>query len=266
MSAPATTPAPLDALGLRPLTARSLLLSLLLGSHPARLPARSLVRLGDLFGISEGTVRVALSRMASDGEVFASEGSYELTLRLRGRQQLLDAGQAPDLRPWRGRWEAVAVDPGAQTSARASAEAALAGARLACFGDGLWLRPANLRRPLPQEATGSCVVLEARPLDHGAALAARLWDLQGWAARAGILTDALRAEDRPAARFTVAAAIARHLRDDPCLPPSLLPSPWPGPSARRAYRRYAGELTRILASEQAGYSEGLEASARHRAT
>ncbi len=58
-----------NELGLRPLTTRSVLLSTLLGAHPPRLRARHLVRVGRLFGIAEGTVRVALSRMVADGDV-----------------------------------------------------------------------------------------------------------------------------------------------------------------------------------------------------
>ncbi|MDQ3757078.1 MAG: PaaX domain-containing protein, C- domain protein, partial [Actinomycetota bacterium] len=45
----------------RPLTARSVLLSTLLGAHPPELPVQVLVRSGELFGMAEGTVRVALS-------------------------------------------------------------------------------------------------------------------------------------------------------------------------------------------------------------
>lgn len=67
------------ALALRPLTARSIVLSTLLGHHPPRLPARALVRVGELFGIAEGTVRVALSRMVAAGDLYQSDGSYALT-------------------------------------------------------------------------------------------------------------------------------------------------------------------------------------------
>ncbi|TMR26179.1 hypothetical protein ETD96_41735, partial [Actinomadura geliboluensis] len=61
----------MDHPDIRPLTARSVVLSTLLGVHPPRLPARHLVRVGDLFGIAEGTIRVCLlytSDAADDGE------------------------------------------------------------------------------------------------------------------------------------------------------------------------------------------------------
>ena len=43
----------------RPLTARSIIASLLLGMHPPRLASSRPVRWCSLFGISEGTARVA---------------------------------------------------------------------------------------------------------------------------------------------------------------------------------------------------------------
>ena len=52
-----------------PSRARSVLASVLLGTDPPWLPTPLLVRTGALFGITEGTVRTALSRMAAAGEV-----------------------------------------------------------------------------------------------------------------------------------------------------------------------------------------------------
>ena len=72
------------------LSARSVLLSVLLGSDPPRLPVQLLVRTTELFGISEGTTRTALSRMAAAGEVVAEGGRYALAadrLVARGRRQ-----------------------------------------------------------------------------------------------------------------------------------------------------------------------------------
>jgi DNA-binding transcriptional regulator PaaX len=58
-----SAPGPPPAAPLLP--ARSVLLSILLGSHPPRLPVRSLVHTAGLFGIAEGTARVALSRLSA---------------------------------------------------------------------------------------------------------------------------------------------------------------------------------------------------------
>ena len=52
-----------------PLTARSVALSTLLGYHPPVLPISALVKVGELFGITDRATRVALTRMVKDGEV-----------------------------------------------------------------------------------------------------------------------------------------------------------------------------------------------------
>ena len=64
-----------------PLTARSVAISALLGYHPPALPVRELVKVGGLFGIAERTTRVALTRMAADGDVVVEGGVYRLTER-----------------------------------------------------------------------------------------------------------------------------------------------------------------------------------------
>jgi phenylacetic acid degradation operon negative regulatory protein len=43
-------------------------------------------------------------------------------------------------------------------------------------------------------------------------------------------------------RFTVAAAMVRHLRRDPVLPAELLPPDWPGDRIRSRYREFADEV------------------------
>ena len=48
------------ALGIEPLSARSVVLSALLGTHPPTLPGRSLVALAELFGIRPGTARTSM--------------------------------------------------------------------------------------------------------------------------------------------------------------------------------------------------------------
>ncbi|MCP9969263.1 hypothetical protein [Actinomadura madurae] len=85
----------MDSLEIRPLTARSVVLSTLLGVHPPRLPARYLVRVGELFGIAEGTIRVALSRMVTAGDLVQSGGTYALTERLLERQARQDEARLP---------------------------------------------------------------------------------------------------------------------------------------------------------------------------
>ena len=79
----------------RPLTARSVLASALLGMDPPELPVAQLVRLTGLFGISENRARVALSRMVAAGEATSDgTGRYGLAGHLVARQTRQSASRA----------------------------------------------------------------------------------------------------------------------------------------------------------------------------
>ncbi|MFE6690606.1 PaaX family transcriptional regulator C-terminal domain-containing protein [Streptomyces sp. NPDC057743] len=235
-------------LALRPLTARSVVLSTLLGHHPPRLPVRALVRVGELFGIAEGTVRVALSRMVAAGDLRHRAGSYALTARLLERQARQDESRAPRTRPWSGEWEiaVVSADGSRPPAERAALRQAMAALRLAELREGSWLRPANLDRPRSEVATAQCTWFTGSPDGDPAALARGLWDLDGWAARAGELSTVLDRADAPADRFTAAAAVLRHLLTDPLLPAPLLPDTWPGAALRARYDAFEAEFRDLL--------------------
>lgn len=249
-----------EDLGLQPLTARSVLLSVLLGSHPPELPVRALVRTGALFGIPDGTIRVALSRMAAEGDVDADAGRYRLAGRLLVRQRRQDEGRAAATLEWDGSWEVVVAAPSAgragggraapsRTATRAElAELAgvLATLRLAEWRDGVWARPANLARTLPPDLPGGARLLCSASLADPAGLAAALWDLDGWARRARNLEEAMGGRPDPALQFTISAAAVAHLRDDPLLPPELLPAGWPGAALRQRYSAFEDELAALL--------------------
>ncbi len=232
-----------DLSGLRPLTARSAVLSTLLGAHPPRLPARGLVRVGELFDIAEGTIRVALSRMVAAGDLVQVNGDYELTARLVSRQARQDASRAPAVRPWSGEWEIAVVRADRRPPAERTAfRQTMAELRLAELREGTWLRPANLARPLAVD----CVVLLGRPVSDPASLAATLWDLPSWAARARQLQTALdSAPDLPRS-FTLAAAVLRHFVADPLLPEELLPADWPGEALRSRYEDFDKTFQSVL--------------------
>src|SRR6478736_2461570 len=72
------------------MTARSVVLSVLLGAHPAWATASELIRLTADFDIREPTVRVALTRMVSAGDLVRSEDGYRLSDRLLARQRRQD--------------------------------------------------------------------------------------------------------------------------------------------------------------------------------
>ncbi|GAA4138007.1 PaaX family transcriptional regulator C-terminal domain-containing protein [Actinomadura keratinilytica] len=250
------------AVSLRPLTARSVVLSTLLGLHPPRLRARHLVRVGALFGIAEGTVRVALSRMVAAGDLVHVDGAYELTERLLRRQARLDEARSPRTLPWDGTWEIALVTAERRPAAdRAALRQAMQALRMAELREGTWLRPANLARPRPDVVLRQCTYLRGRPECDPAGLTATLWDLAAWAADAAVLLDALDRATSLADRFTVSAAVLGHLLRDPLLPDELLPADWPGPELRARYARCEARLERLLAEcvptgETAGEAAG----------
>jgi phenylacetic acid degradation operon negative regulatory protein len=222
------------------LSARSAVLSALLGSHPPQLAARHLVRIGALFGIAEGTVRVALSRMVAAGDLVQSRGRYTLSHRLIERQGRQDESRDPHTRPWEGTWEIAIVTAERRAPAdRAAFRHTMTALRLAELREGTWLRPANLLREWPESVTAQCTLIDGRPHGDPTPL---LWDLDGWAAEARRLESALDRAGGLREGFLLSAAVVRHLLADPLLPEELLPSDWPGGRLRARYddfdRRY----------------------------
>lgn len=237
----------------RPFTARSVIASTLLGVEPPRLPSRQLVVAGELFGIAEGTIRVALSRMVADGELAAEEGWYRLVGPLLERQARQQEGRRPQLRPWDGRWAMAVVDRERRAAPeRGELRDAMRRLRFGELREGVWLRPDNLD---PQRLPDARAVLDAQcrrfraelpePAD-AARFAVTLWDLEAWAATADSYRDALvplttrleaRDTDALAPSFELSAAVLRHLVADPLLPAELLPEDWPGERLRVQYER-----------------------------
>src|SRR5579871_1533486 len=131
----------------RPLSARSLIASLLLRTQPPRMRAARLVQWCALFGVSEGTARVALSRMVDRGELRVNEGVYELVGRVRGRASAQDWSLDPKPRRWRGEWRtALVVAPARASADRAALRDAMRQLHYAELREGVWTRPDNLPR------------------------------------------------------------------------------------------------------------------------
>ncbi|MFI9770407.1 PaaX family transcriptional regulator C-terminal domain-containing protein [Streptomyces sp. NPDC052415] len=235
------------ALALRPLSARSVVLSLLLGSHPPELPVKDLVRGVEPFGVGGSTVRAALSRMVAAGDLHREDTVYRLSDRLLERQRRQDEAVRPRTRAWDGDWEMVVITAtGRGPAQRAELRARLTALRLAELREGVWLRPANLARPLPAGLDPVVQHWTARPAAPAQEAARALWPLDTWSATARGLLAHIAGTDRPAARFTAFAAAVRHLLTDPVLPLELLPSDWPGPALRAAYTAYQQEVTEQL--------------------
>jgi phenylacetic acid degradation operon negative regulatory protein len=232
----------------RPLSARSVMASLLLGRTPPAAPVADLVRWCSLFGISEGTARVALHRMVVKDELVASDGVYRLAGRLARRQARQETSLTPEVRRWSGEWRMATVVASRRAAAtRADLRDAMRRLHFAEAREGVWLRPDNLTFAVPPVAERQCEWFVARPDDDPVALAARLFRPERWAARAVVLerhlaamTERLGGEshDVVADAFVAGAAALRHVGTDPLLPAELLPLDWPGESLRARYAEY----------------------------
>ena len=231
-----------------------MLASALLGEDPPALPVRRLVRVAALFGINENRARVALSRMAARGEVEADgAGGYALAGRLLERAGRLQAARAGRAGPSDGTWHVVVVAAGSSSpQSRRARRGALRAARLAELREGVWTRPANLALDLDAATRRSVQPFTSVPEEDPLALAAGVFDLAGWARRAGVLAAsldrcALTAEGALAEGFELDAEVLRHLQRDPLLPESLWPPAWPGPTLRERFEGFDRRYRALLA-------------------
>jgi phenylacetic acid degradation operon negative regulatory protein len=245
----------------RPLPGRSVLLSTLLGSQPPRMPVALLVRVGQLFGFTEGAVRTSLTRMVQRGELTASDSRYELAGALLARQRRQAESRSAERGEWSGRWTmAVVTAEGRSAAERSRLRDAMAYLRLAPQREGVWIRPDNLPHDRAPEhrriAEAQCAWWVANPRVDDAELAASLWPLADWATRATELRRAMapltqRLEDHDesalAEGFVVSAAVLRHFQADPLLPDELVPRSWPGRRLRQDYDRFDTAYRAVLA-------------------
>ncbi|KAF0845753.1 PaaX family transcriptional regulator C-terminal domain-containing protein [Nocardia caishijiensis] len=231
-----------NSLPLRRLTARSAILSVLLGAHPAQASAATIVHMATELGLQESTVRAALTRMVSAGDLERDDATYRLTPRLLNRQKLQDLALDPILRPYDGDWRLAIVTTGAEAAAdRTLLRESLQANKFGEIREGVWGRPANLGSA---EITDShrLTYMTARP-DDATELATRLFHPTDWADTATKLLAALATAATMRDRLEVAAAVVRHILHDPILPPEFLPTPWPGADLRQAYRTFRTEFT-----------------------
>jgi phenylacetic acid degradation operon negative regulatory protein len=252
-----------DLIGNRPLSARSVLASALLGSDGGRLTVGQLVAVASLFGISDGAARTCLWRMVSNGELTGDGGSYTLAGRqLLERLQRYDEASRvdEDAAPgWDGTWELAIVSLDRRSAAdRLELRKAAAALHLAELREGVWIRPDNLD---PQRLPSSRAVLDQQCTHfHGAATditadkMRSLFSLDQWADDARVLieamNDALGTRDDSAERityeFALSIAVVRHLQLDPWLPVELIPDRWPGRALRSTYRGFDDAFKRSI--------------------
>jgi len=213
------------------------------------MPVRALVESAALFGIAEGSVRVALSRLLGAGLVERDErGRYRL-----GRAAAPVSGRvaawrdlAARLRPWSGGWIGVFDARSEATPSRALQRRSERALRLLGFRPltrGLAVRPDNLAGGVSrvrEELTAlglapGAVVCEVRELDPVSdARARKLWDADELVTvyrrhrrQLDASTRRLRGRDAEVAMaesFRIGGAVLRLLAHDPLLPEPIVVS------------------------------------------
>ncbi|HSP27588.1 MAG TPA: hypothetical protein VLN74_03485 [Ilumatobacteraceae bacterium] len=216
---------------LEPLNPRSIVLSVLLGSHPPQMPVHRILEFTSLFDLADGTVRTALSRMVSAGDLVNDGGTYRLASRLVERQAQQDAGRHDPPIDWDGSgWTVAVVSDRRSMADRRAFRVRAVGARLGELRPDLWLRPANIAitRDLPESliTRGSVISGDEQRL------VGQLWDLDRLRVRADAHRRALddaatrldAGDDRSLAEaFVTLAAAQQFLRIEPQLPAELSP-------------------------------------------
>jgi len=244
----------------RPLNARSLALSALLGTHPPTLSAAALVALAELFGVNPGTMRTALSRMVAAGDVTASDGHYSLSPRLLARQRAQDVGRrlrsdgSDATTGWDGRWHtAVATVDQRDLADRRHLRTLMGNARFGELRPTVWVRPANL--PPPDLGAEWLITTGPTTGTDPHDLVAHLWDLDSIASTAIELTGEMDAIARrvdladPSSiptMFSLSAVVLRFLRSEPLLPHELTPPDWPVDALRCRYTTFESDVQAML--------------------
>lgn len=227
------------------LTARGVILSLLVSNHPERPTPAQVVRAAGAFGIKESAARVALTRMVASGDLTRTPAGFRLSEPLLERRQRVLHEVEQETHQWNGEWEIVVVTgTGREPGERASLRTRLSRLRLAELREGVWLRPANLTRPLDLRDE-PVEVMSGKPGREAGELLASLWDLPAWESDSRRLLELMDLAVSPVDRFTVATAIVRHLLADPVLPQELRPDPWSADRVHAAWRAYQEEFVSI---------------------
>lgn len=230
----------------------------------------SLLAIMRAFGVNDGQVRTALSRLVADGWFararIGRNSFYTLTAEGRGAfagatRRIYDA----PLRRWDGSFAMVLLDNGDD---RGSQRAALAGEGFGALAPGLFIS-ADVEGAT--RVQGAFVRLTASAPDAAGArrLAELAWPIRDIESRyrqfIALFADVGRAVEEGAAFDDMAALVVRILLiheyrrvilKDPLLPPDLLPSPWAGAEARHL----CGLVYRAMAPRAEGW---LDAHAKN---
>lgn len=230
------------------LSARSVVLSVLLGLRPPRLSANELVRIGEHVGITPNAMRVSLSRMAAAGDLEVTSAVYSLAERHRRRHAASEARLSPRRRQYTGMWHTIVLTgQGRSVEERLTTRAGLSAEHFAELREGVWMRPDNLVTNTAGPEFTAAHVSMLSIVDDARGLSRRLWDLDTWSAEARIVVGALAGPDPSGTgsrtdlnivRLRAAAAAVRMLATDPVLPEELMPEYWPADELRWEYEEF----------------------------
>lgn len=226
---------------------KSLILDLLSTVGRASAPVRALVSAGNLFGIGENSLRVALARLLAEGLIARDArgryrigpGATALDREIRGWRDVEDR-----LVPWSGAWVGLQVAGGVRLASRArrERERVLRVLGFRCLSPGLEVRPDNLAGGVEavRERLGSLGLANTGPVFRMESLdgdweqiARGLWEsealvagyrstqqqLEESAARLGELPQAAAMAES----FRLGGAAIRRVVLDPLLPEPIVP-------------------------------------------
>ncbi|MBA4791157.1 MAG: phenylacetic acid degradation operon negative regulatory protein PaaX [Rhizobiales bacterium] len=200
-------------------------------------------------GISDGVVRTAMSRLASDGWLERTKVGRNSYYRLaeKGQDVFRQATAhiySADPPAWAGRFELVAGDPAARPVLEAAGFGTLA--------PGVWVAPGGTRIPdgeglIRLSATGDaaqCRALAERAFALEATAAAYGRFLETFGPLRAALADgeALSDIECLVARVLLIHEYRRIVLRDPVLPAEILPDGWPGGEARALCAEVYGAL------------------------
>lgn len=231
------------------------------------------IQLLETLGVSPGSARTALSRMAGKGWLQASRrGRFSFYALTTEGRRLLEEGRERIRRPpgrddWDGRWSVItSTVPEEDRDIRDRFRVRLSWLGCGSLGNGVWISPYDVEAPL-RAIADSLAIREGLHFFRGEfggpgtrrELVARCWDLDGTHRAYQDFTSryapalersvwSLELFDRlcPAEAFLLRFRLIHEYRKfpfvDPDLPPELLPTEWAGSEAAELFRRLHGLL------------------------
>ena len=227
-------------------SAKSLILDLASTAEGNTLPVSGLIRIAEVFGISDNNVRVALARLLAKGLLLRNErGQYGLAPGSQAVQRHVSAWA--DVRKrmmkWNGEW--IAVHTAGMSSPRKAVRKRLRALSFLGFRElhpHLWIRPDNLRGGVPavRERGYALGLADTTPVfrlgdlsEDDEARAFSLWDIRALRTRYRTLLAAMdrstrelpdgTLEDGVVETFVIGGEVLRTLAFDPLLPEPIMP-------------------------------------------